>query len=69
MTDLPVRVHPRVGLTPSSVERSQTLPQNVAQLDAGQQFYVEFWVGAPAAAPRAFAPVSWTSTSIRRLHH
>lgn len=27
MTDLPVRVYPRVGLTQSSVERSQTLPQ------------------------------------------
>ena len=31
----PVRVHPRVVLMPSSVERSQTLPQNVAQLEAG----------------------------------
>ena len=48
MTDLPVRVHPRVVLTPSSVERSQTLPQYVVQPDAGQQFYVEFWVEAPS---------------------
>ena len=46
--DLPVRVHPRLVLLPSLAERTSALPQNVAQLDSGQQFFAELWVEAPS---------------------
>ncbi len=47
-TDLPIEVHPRVVLAPSTDEQAVQLPQNVSQLNAGQQFYVELWVTSPS---------------------
>ena len=51
--DLPIKVLPRLVLTPSVQRASRSsLPQNVSQLDAGQQFYVELWVTAPSGGDR-----------------